>query len=493
MALDSSDVAELARLHELTNHGGAVLALADMHNTPTSTVVTAIAPANTVITSPAVETSVATTVETTIIATSLETPVESAMETIVGTHETTSIKSPVGKNTGDEKKDGEIDNEECCNRRVFVDASSTKTRRCGQKPVVLKYTKQKYCEQHKNEHVAWKKTRYQNSVSDKKEKGTDNYDEGFPSMSMLCSLSHDGFYLNIIPGSHKPSFMKKKGKDKIHLSVLEQIYVPQTYMILFHKWLYHCGSASLENEKDKHSQERLFSYVVTEFNKKKRKKSSDGPSPIYVNSDPKLFCKGRGEEEWLCTECDHEKMDKRGVQRKNYPFSPPPKTWTTSSPGNIVDGNLERDGYVIIRTSIVKEECEFLLQLEEYLVGGEKNAVGWENICNTGGQPDIGTGKRQQFALECLNKRQNKPVDKLFKYTFEKLRKDILKVNPLFEKEGEWTQAFKHRKVLRNVGACLQQYPHTDYNYDPIPKDKRKAIVKATSKKEKTRVKRGKF
>ncbi len=135
MALDSSDVAELARLHELTNHGGAVLALADMHNTPTSTVVTAISPANTGITSPAVETSVATTVETTIIATSLETPVESAMETIVRTHETTSIKSPVGKNTGDEKKDGQIDNEECCNRRVFVDASSTKTRRCGQKPV----------------------------------------------------------------------------------------------------------------------------------------------------------------------------------------------------------------------------------------------------------------------------------------------------------------------------------------------------------------------
>ena len=209
MALDSSDVAELARLHELTNHGGAVLALADMHNTPTSTVVTAISPANTGITSPAVETSVATTVETTIIATSLETPVESAMETIVRTHETTSIKSPVGKNTGDEKKDGQIDNEECCNRRVFVDASSTKTRRCGQKPVVLKYTKQKYCEQHKNERIAWKKTRYQNAVINKKEKGNNNTNEGFLSMSMMCSLSRDGFYLDIIPDSHKPSFIKK--------------------------------------------------------------------------------------------------------------------------------------------------------------------------------------------------------------------------------------------------------------------------------------------
>jgi hypothetical protein len=63
------------------------------------------------------------------------------------------------------------------------------------------------------------------------------------------------------------------------------------------------------------------------------------------------------------------------------------------------------------------------------------------------------------------------------------LLKDILKVNPAFEKKGKWTQRFEHRKVLRNVGSCRQQYPHTDYAYDPKPKETDADKVKAKFKK----------
>jgi len=57
---------------------------------------------------------------------------------------------------------------------------------------------------------------------------------------------------------------------------------------------------------------------------------------------------------------------------------------------------------------MVKEECEFILQLEEYLVGGDKNADGLENICNRGSQPAIDGGKRQQFALDRLKMKKTK-------------------------------------------------------------------------------------
>jgi hypothetical protein len=80
MALDSSDLADLARLCGLRNHCGAVLALAGMYNTPTSTVGPAISQANAGITSPTDEIAIATNVETAIIATTVETPVESTME-----------------------------------------------------------------------------------------------------------------------------------------------------------------------------------------------------------------------------------------------------------------------------------------------------------------------------------------------------------------------------------------------------------------------------
>eukprot|EP00978_Attheya_sp_CCMP212_P019474 scaffold54630_cov29-Attheya_sp.AAC.1 len=62
--------------------------------------------------------------------------------------------------------------------------------------------------------------------------------------------------------------------------------------------------------------------------------------------------------------------------------------------------------------------------------------------------------------------------------------KDILKVNPSFEKEGKWTQQFEHKKVIQNVGSCRQQYPHAYYAYDKEATD---------MDKEKDKIKRGKF
>jgi len=478
--------------------------------TPQSTVETTV--------ESAVESTVLTTVESTIdstSATAFKSPIDSTdkstvINTIASLDDTKnpSVEKDGVQSDNEHLKEGlQSDNEQSCNRRVLIDALSQKTRRCGQKPVVLKYTKQKYCERHKNEHVAWKKARYQNDVVHKKGKGnkTVDTDEGYPSMSMLCSLSHDGFYLDILRGSHKISFLDKKGEDKIHFSEMEQIYIPQTYMVLFHKWLYHSGSACLQNKKKEHCQERLFAYLVTDSESKKRKKtlSSDRSYPVYVNTDKNLFCKGREEKEWMCTECDHDKFNKQEEQKKECPFSPPPKTWDRTTPGKIVDGNLERDGYIIVRTSIVKEECDFLLQLDEYLVKGESKS-GWDNICNRGGQSAIDGGKRQQFALDHLKTKtakkgkvkmkgevnqavnQKGAVEKLFNYTFDKLLKDILKVNPAFEKKGKWTQRFEHRKVLRNVGSCRQQYPHTDYAYDPKPKETDADKVKAKIKKGKS-------
>jgi hypothetical protein len=63
------------------------------------------------------------------------------------------------------------------------------------------------------------------------------------------------------------------------------------------------------------------------------------------------------------------------------------------------------------------------------------------------------------------------------------LIKDILKVNLSFEKKGEWTQLFQHRKVIQNVGPCQQQYPHIDYDYAPKPNEKGKATNKNRRKK----------
>eukprot|EP00978_Attheya_sp_CCMP212_P026855 scaffold89075_cov36-Attheya_sp.AAC.1 len=109
-----------------------------------------------------------TTVESTIEST-LATPIESTVKSTIETVFDTTASLDDNKKSGVVKEGVQSDNEQCCNRRVLIDALSKKTRRCGQKPVVLKYTKQKYCERHKNEITAWKKERYQNAVVAKKQ------------------------------------------------------------------------------------------------------------------------------------------------------------------------------------------------------------------------------------------------------------------------------------------------------------------------------------
>eukprot|EP00978_Attheya_sp_CCMP212_P047492 scaffold421414_cov96-Attheya_sp.AAC.1 len=50
-----------------------------------------------------------------------------------------------------------------------------------------------------------------------------------PSMSMLCAISEDGFFLDIFLKSHKVSYFKDKGskENPIHFSASERIHVPQ--------------------------------------------------------------------------------------------------------------------------------------------------------------------------------------------------------------------------------------------------------------------------
>jgi transcriptional regulator with XRE-family HTH domain len=285
------------------------------------------------------------------------------------------------------------------------------------------------------------------------------------SMSMLCAISADGFFLDVFPKSHKKSYFKDKGSEDnpIHFSASERIHVPQTYMLLLHKFLFHCGSAVPDNRNDQTGQQRLFAYVTTEFleninqdeeeykNLISKNRTSDIPDAKNVFRKPYQFCCKQNSINWLCDRCDKDKVMSREKQTNRQITT----EWDKTVPGTVVAGNMKKLGYVIVRTSLTKQECPYLLAMESSMTG-------WENISSKGKQKCLANCKREQFALD--NSRL-KGIKNVFALPFSKLRTDIVKMDRSMSKQGYWTQVFEHRKMLRNMGPCPKQYPHADYKF----------------------------
>jgi hypothetical protein len=241
-------------------------------------------------------------------------------------------------------------------------------------------------------------------------------------------------------------------------------------MILFHSFLFHCGSAVPDNTREKSAQQRLFAYVNTEFldtNKTKYKqlknknRGSDIPIPEEVQHDPLKFCCKQTSDKWLCDDCDKEKVRLR-EKITNYTETTEYYTktteWDKMVPGSVVAGNMKKLGYVIVRTSLTKLECPYLLATESAMSG-------WQNISSKGKQPCVANCKRQQFALEECS---NKAISGVFDIPFYKLQDDILKIDPSLSRSGYWTQVLLHKKMLRNMGPCPKQYPHADYDFATV-------------------------
>jgi hypothetical protein len=359
-----------------------------------------------------------------------------------------------------------------CNRRI----NNVETRvneRCSKTPVVYSTKKLHYCEEHNVARLANNRANYLRSknvkVKEEEDTNTEHTKVVPPSsMSMLCAVSEDGFFLDIFPKSHRQSYFKNNDENNpIHFSASERIHVPQTYMILLHKFLFHCGSAVPDNGKDQTRQQRLFAYVTTEFlkttaqgeqeykNLMSKNRTSDIPTVRDVHRKPYLFCCKQNSKTWLCDSCDKDKV----MSREKLPNPQNTTEWDKTVPGTVVAGDMKKLGYVIIRTSLTKLECPYILAMESSMSD-------WENISSKGNQDCDGTCQRQQFALE--KSQVKKGIKNVCAIPFVMLRKDILKMDPSMAKAGYWTQGFEHKKMLRNLGPCPKQYPHADYDFLPV-------------------------
>eukprot|EP00978_Attheya_sp_CCMP212_P049458 scaffold666979_cov55-Attheya_sp.AAC.1 len=78
-------------------------------------------------------------------------------------------------------------------------------------------------------------------------------------------------------------------------------------------------------------------------------------------------------------------------------------------PGTIVAGNLETLGYIIFRTSISHEECEYLPTIEENLSGQ------WDNIGRKGNQKVPPCTCCKQYPVEMSNKTVGHPLPQIMK------------------------------------------------------------------------------
>lgn len=377
---------------------------------------------------------------------------------------------------GSVKKTSHKENiEKSCNKRIFnIETGQSYT--CGKTPVVMSHTKQFYCQEHRDlrrieintknrlERLA-KQAKLAATKKDSISNSHPSISNSHPSMSVICALSVDGFYLDIFPGSHKSSYYKEKQEsgDPIHFSDSERVHIPQTYAILFHKWFYHCGSAVPNNQEEAHCQLRLFSYVTTTFISQdsvsmttvppKRLRShvhkNDTPESSSTFRRPFIMCTSEDDKEWLCKECDEKKVKSR--EQANDTIVKP--KMNSIKPGTIVDGSMERLGYIIFRTSITHEECEYLLVIEKNLGGV------WSNIGRKGQQKVPAKTRREQYSIETAPKHYSPLLD----IPLLKLRTDISKVDPPISNSGECCKSLQEPKLLRNIGPCAKQYPHSDY------------------------------
>ena len=371
----------------------------------------------------------------------------------------------------------EVNQHECCNRRVF-NVETNKRERCGRTPVVVKCKKQWLCGMHRDErNNKARQSNYNRRLKKQNAVGDSQSMKSLPatppdSMSLLCAITDDGFFLDVWPSTHIMQDKKHEENHVIHHGSMRRLHVPQTYMILFHKFLLHGGSANTTNECGKTGQQRLFSYVTTNFDKDVEyiQKTSDIPEPRF--SYHYKMCVAYEKATWNCGESDcktnHYKMNLFKPTDPNIL-----KEWDKTIPGTVVDGDMDKLGYMIVRTSITKGECPYLLHMERTLKMND-----WTNISSTGGQPLLKKASRQQCEVTIVKRTvRESEVDTVKKLTlqlydmaFSKLEKDLLLVNRNFKREGFWTQQLVHRKILRNIGQIVRQRPHTDYNNDSSTK-----------------------
>jgi hypothetical protein len=401
----------------------------------------------------------------------------------IRTYDTLSVESriDINLNAKDKAKDKGNLNIPC--NRMVNNVDTNKRERCGIKPVKFKSGKYHYCLMHTEERNRRQRQRHHN-----KNLKEDRNETPPSSMSLLCAISDDGFFLDVFPGSHKVTVGNGDVTTPIHHGSLKRVHVPQTYMILFHKHLLHGGSAALSNDDGETGQQRLFAYVTTHFirpppgqndknyaNLISKMRSTDIPQ-VEATFRSHDLCVGMNETPWQCSEeqCVGRNLE---TSKSTEPFLV--NEWNKAVPGTVVDGNMDKLGYSIVRTSISTEECPYLLLMQKYI----QMSSGWQSIKRTGKQPLTKNPKRQQFGLEMKtkpppstsnrmkrkqtpdsNEPMKKVVMKMYDIAFKKLERNVISVDANFEKNGVWTLNLEHKKILRNVGKIPRQFPHVDYD-----------------------------
>lgn len=380
-------------------------------------------------------------------------------------------KEKVEKNIAEAK----VEKNGCCNRTIFNRTTGKREGSCGRTPIVFQSKKQRLCAVHRDERNEKQNLRNQNSRL--KSKGIETITgPPPPSMSLICSLTEDGFFLDVWPSTHVRQENPSKETPIIHHGSMKRVHIPHTYMILFHKFLLHGGSANTTNHYSDTGQQRLFAYVNTEFlptikNKMdyksimNMKHTTDIPQPEY-SFRPYKMCTSADHIYWNCgkDECKGRDLNHSSPTEPHII-----EEWDKTAPGTVVHGDMDKLGYIIVRTSITKEECPYLLLMETKLNG-------WTSIHTKSGQPLVKNPKREQIEVtmpENQNKRGSSEQDKgrnmkktvaeCYDIAFSKLEKDVISVNTNYHKEDYWTQTLVHRKILRNVGQITRQYPHSDY------------------------------
>eukprot|EP00978_Attheya_sp_CCMP212_P040286 scaffold218243_cov39-Attheya_sp.AAC.1 len=155
-------------------------------------------------------------------------------------------------------------------------------------------------------------------------------------MSMFCAILEDGFFLDVFPKSHKESYFKDKGSEEnpIHFSASERIHVPQTYMLLLHKFLFHCGSAIPDNGNGRTGKQRLFAYVTTLFLETAAQEEQEYKNLISKNKSSNI----PDAKNVFRKPCDKDKV----MSREKHTNPQNTTEWDKTVPGIVVAGDMKK-------------------------------------------------------------------------------------------------------------------------------------------------------
>jgi hypothetical protein len=118
-----------------------------------------------------------------------------------------------------------------CNKRIFnIETGESET--CGKKPVIMIYSKQFHCREHRdlrrNEINA--KNQVAKLITTKKE----SISNAHPSMSVIWALSEDGFYLDISPDHiNHPTTIESMNRAIQFIFLIRKEYMFHKHMIFY--------------------------------------------------------------------------------------------------------------------------------------------------------------------------------------------------------------------------------------------------------------------